>query len=56
MRLQHEPSFPTQSTLVRLADSSEITSTVEVGGVMMTSLTATSDPERIVFGSPVGTT
>jgi len=45
-----------QTTLVRLADTAVITSTVEVGSVLMTSLPATSDPQRIVFGSPVGTT
>ncbi|KAJ1495712.1 hypothetical protein T484DRAFT_1761742 [Baffinella frigidus] len=50
-----EAAYVNQTTLVRLADSSVITSTVEVGSILMTSLPATTEPERIVFGSPVGT-
>lgn len=56
-----EGGYINTSTPVQIAADSNITSSVVVGGVggvggvQMTSLPATTVPDRIVFGSPVGT-
>ena len=58
MSLNYEPPSLTQTTLVRLADTGVITSTVEVGGVLMTSLPDHASPaqtSRVVLPDIIST-